>query len=106
MLLFGRDEDLELLLAFVDQSSSDGGALVLSGAPGVGKTVLLEAVAAHSAEAGLRVLRGVGAEFEADLSFAGLNQVLQPLFDDIGDLSPPQCTALAVALGLGDGPAP
>jgi DNA-binding CsgD family transcriptional regulator len=105
-LLFGRDKDLELLHAFVDQSSSDGGALVLSGAPGVGKTVLLEAVAAHSADAGLRVLRAAGAEFEADLSFAGLNQVLRPLFDDIEGLSPPQRTALDVALGLGDGPAP
>ena len=105
-LLFGRDKDLELLHAFVGQSSSDGGALVLSGAPGVGKTVLLEAVAAHSADAGLHVLRAAGAEFEADLSFAGLNQVLHPLFDDIKDLSPPQCTALDVALGLGDGPAP
>jgi DNA-binding CsgD family transcriptional regulator len=105
-LLFGRDKDLELLHAFVGQSSSDGGALVLSGAPGVGKTVLLEAVAAHSADAGLRVLRAAGAEFEADLSFAGLNQVLHPLFDDIEDLSPPQRTALDVALGLGGGPAP
>jgi hypothetical protein len=105
-LLFGRDKDLEFLHAFVDQSSSDGGALVLSGAPGVGKTVLLEAVAGHSADAGLHVLRAAGAEFEADLSFAGLNQVLHPLFDDIEDLSPPQRTALDVALGLGDGPAP
>jgi len=105
-LLFGRDKDLELLHAFVDQSSSDGGALVLSGAPGVGKTVLLEAVADHSAVAGLRVLRAAGAEFEADVSFAGLNQVLHPLFDDIEDLSPPQRTALDVALGLGDGPPP
>jgi DNA-binding CsgD family transcriptional regulator len=105
-LLFGRDKDLEFLHAFVGQSSSDGGALVLSGAPGVGKTVLLEAVAAHSADAGLRVLRAAGAEFEADLSFAGLNQVLHPLFGDIEDLSPPQRSALEVALGLGDGPAP
>ena len=51
-------------------------------------------MAAHSADAGLRVLRAAGAEFEADLSFAGLNQVLHPLFDDIEDLSPPQRTAL------------
>jgi AAA ATPase domain len=105
-LLFGRDKDLELLHAFVGQSSSDGGPLMLSGAPGVGKTVLLEAVAAYSADAGLRVLRAAGAEFEADLSFAGLNQVLHPLFEGIEDLSPPQHTALEVALGLGNGPAP
>ena len=105
-VLFGRDDDLGLLHAFVERASSAGDALVLSGAPGVGKTVLLEAVAAHSADAGLLVLRGAGAEFEADLSFAGLNQVLHPLFDDIEELSAPQRTALEVALGLGDGPAP
>ena len=105
-LLFGRDEDLELLHAFVDQSSSDGDALLLSGAPGVGKTVLLDVVAAHAADAGVRVLRAAGAEFEADLSFAGLNQVLHPLFEDIEGLSPPQREALEVALGLGDGPPP
>ena len=63
-------------------------------------------MAAHSADAGLRVLRAAGAEFEADLSFAGLNQVLHPLLDDIEDLSPPQRTALDVVLGLGEGPAP
>jgi DNA-binding CsgD family transcriptional regulator len=104
--LFGRDKELEVLHAFVQQSSSDGDALLLSGAPGVGKTVLLDAVAAHVAGAGVRVLRAAGAEFEADLSFAGLNQVLHPLFDDIEDLSPPQRAALEVALGLGDGTAP
>ena len=104
--LIGRDEDLELLHAFVNQSSSDGDALLLSGAPGVGKSVLLDAVAAHATDAGLRVLRGAGAEFEADLSFAGLNQVLHPIFDDIKGLSPPHRAALEVALGLGDGPTP
>ena len=51
--------------------------------------------------AGLRVLRAAGAEFEADLSFVGLNQVLRPLFDDIEDLGPPQRAALEVELGLG-----
>ena len=55
-MLFGRDKDLELLHAFVDRSSSDG-ALLMSGAPGVGKTVLLETVATCATDAGLRVLR-------------------------------------------------
>src|SRR3954471_18565856 len=55
---------------------------------------------------GLSVLRGAGAQFEANLSSAGLHQVLHPLFDDIEALRPPQREALAVALGLGDGPTP
>ena len=94
--------------SFAGSSSrrSDGDALLLFGAPGVGKTVLLDVVAAHAADAGVRVLRAAGAEFEADLSFAHLNQVLYPLFEDIEVLSPAHREALEVALGLGDGPPP
>ena len=105
-LLFGRDKDLELLHEFIEQTSADGDALLLSGAPGVGKTVLLDAAATHATDTGVRVLRASGAEFEADLSFAGLNQVLHPLLEGIGALSPPQRQALEVVLGLGQGSPP
>jgi len=77
-MLFGRDKDLELLRAFVDEPSAHGHALLLSGAPGVGKTVLLDSAARHARDVGMRVLRAAGTEFEADLSFSGLNQVLHP----------------------------
>ena len=105
-LLFGRDRDLEVLHDFIDQASADGGALLLSGAPGVGKTVVLDAAATHATETGVHVLRAAGAEFEANLSFAGLNQVLRPLFENIEGLSSAQREALEVALGFGDGPPP
>jgi DNA-binding CsgD family transcriptional regulator len=104
--LFGRDSDLELIRSFVDQAAAEGGALLVSGEAGVGKTALLDAAAAYAAGAGTRVLRAAGAQFEAGLSFAVLNQVLYPLFDRLGQLSPAHGRALSVALGLGDGPAP
>jgi hypothetical protein len=44
--LFGRDRDVEVLRSFVDQSAVEGGAVLLSGDAGVGKTVLLDAAAA------------------------------------------------------------
>jgi hypothetical protein len=47
--------------------------------PGVGTTGQLDAAA--SLAVGRRVVRAVGAEFEADLSFAALHQILQPPFD-------------------------
>jgi|SRR5215467_13411641 len=50
--LFGRDEDIELIHSFVNQAAAGGGALLVSGEIGVGKTVLLEAAAAHAASAG------------------------------------------------------
>ena len=77
--LTGRDDDLEYITAFVDQAAVSGGALLLSGEAGVGKTVLLDAAAAHAEIAGSRVLRAAGAEFEGAVSFAGLNQLLGPL---------------------------
>ena len=54
--LIGRDDDLEYIIAFVDQAAVFGGALLLSGEAGVGKTVLLDAAAAHAEVAGSRVL--------------------------------------------------
>jgi hypothetical protein len=77
--LIGRDDDLEYLTAFADRAAVCGGALLLSGEAGVGKTVLLDVVAAHAEASGRRVLRAAGAEFEGAVSFAGLNQLLGPL---------------------------
>lgn len=104
--LIGRDKDVEFLRSFVDRSAVGGGALLLSGDAGVGKTVLLDAAAAHATAAGTRLLRAAGAEFEADVSFAALNQVLYPLFDGLQRLSAMHGRALRVALGLSDGSPP
>jgi hypothetical protein len=49
------------------------------------------------------VVRAAGAEFEADLSFAALNQVLYPLLGGLQQLSALHGNALRVALGLRDG---
>ena len=52
------------------------------------------------------VLRVVGAEFEGEISFTGLNQALLPLMGHFDDLDLAHRDALRVALGLGAGPAP
>ena len=85
--LVGRDRDIEFIRSFVNQAAIGGGALLVSGEIGVGKTVLLEAAASYAAAARMRVLRAAGAEFEANVSFAALNQVLFPVFDEIPRLS-------------------
>jgi hypothetical protein len=104
--LIGRDGDLEYITAFVDQAAASGGALLLSGEAGVGKTVLLDAAAAHAESAGSRVLRAAGAEFEGAVSFAGLNQLLRPLLGQARGLSTAYRRALAVALGVREGSSP
>jgi pimeloyl-ACP methyl ester carboxylesterase len=55
--LIGRNDDLEYITAYVDRAAVSGGALLLSGEAGVGKSVLLDAAAAHAETAGTRVLR-------------------------------------------------
>ena len=80
-----------------------GGALLVSGDAGVGKTALLDVAALHAEAAGTRVVRAVGAEFEAEVSFSGLNLVLHPLLDGLSVLPPMYRHALSVALGLDAG---
>jgi DNA-binding CsgD family transcriptional regulator len=104
--LIGRDDDLEYLTAFTDRAAVSGGALLLSGEAGIGKTVLLDAAAAHAEAPGTRVLRAAGAEFEGEVSFAGLNQLLYPLLDQSQGLSAAYRRALAVALGVREGSSP
>lgn len=62
--LVGRDRDIGAIRMFVDQAAAHGGALVVSGDAGVGKTALLEAAMSYAVTAGLRLLRAVGAQFE------------------------------------------
>ena len=104
--LIGRDRDLGFLLEFFRQAAPGGGALVLSGDPGMGKTALLNALAQSAAAAGTVVLRVTGAEFEGEISFAGLNQVLLPVLGDVDELGAAHRDALRVALGFGAGPPP
>ena len=96
--------DIDLVCEFVDEASARGGALLVTGDAGVGKTALLDRAALHAEEAGTRVVRAAGAEFEAELSFSGLNLVLYPLLDALPALAPYSRQSLSVALGLDAGP--
>lgn len=74
--LIGRAPELEVLFGLVDRIPQGGGALLLSGEPGIGKTSLLGAASRHAAERGVHVLSAVGVPSEADLPFSGLHQLL------------------------------
>jgi DNA-binding CsgD family transcriptional regulator len=105
-MLIGRDRELEILARFLEHAAADGGAFLLMGAPGAGKTALLDAAADAAEEAGTGVLRAAGAEFEADLAYSGLHQVLLPVSGQFERLGATHRNALNVALGYGDGPPP
>jgi len=67
--LVGRSRELAAVGAFLDQARSGGAVLLISGEPGVGKTVLLNAAAETASAAGTVVLR---AAVEPDEHVAGL----------------------------------
>ena len=99
--LFGRADDLAHVLRFVDDAAGPGGALVLRGEPGVGKTALLDAAAAHAK--GTTVLRIAGTEFDVEVSFGALAAMLHPFVGGLDRLPAVHSAALTVALGLGRG---
>ena len=61
----GRDDELARLGAALPRSGSAGGAVLITGAPGIGKTRLAEELAARAADAGLRVAWGRCHDHEA-----------------------------------------
>ena len=103
--LLGREGECGRLDRLVEGvRGGHGGALVLHGEAGIGKTALLDYAA--GAAGGLRLIRVRGVETEAGLDFATLHQVCVPLLDRLGGLSAPQQEALRAAFGLACGPPP
>ncbi|GAA0588764.1 LuxR family transcriptional regulator [Paractinoplanes ferrugineus] len=78
-----------------------GGALVILGEAGIGKSALL----AHAGRAAAadRIITATGSEFEAELPYAALHQLCLPLLDGLPELPEPQRAAMEVALGLVEG---
>jgi DNA-binding CsgD family transcriptional regulator len=101
-MLVGRQAELARLDRLVeDLEDGRGGALLVRGDPGIGKTALLEALRDRAAAAGILVLAARGVESEAELAFSALADLLTPLQDELHRLPAPQASALAAALALG-----
>ena len=104
-MLLGREAECARIDAALDAARAQrSGSLVLRGEAGIGKTSLLE----HAVEraGGFRVLRATGVESEAEIPFAGLQQLVAPILSGMADLPRPQARALGMALAIEDGPAP
>ena len=103
--LRGRGTECALLDGVVAAiRAGESRTLVLHGSAGIGKTALLNYVAASAAD--MRLLRATGVESEMELAFASLHQLCAPLLEAVERLPSPQRHALEVAFGLNEGPAP
>ncbi len=104
--LVGRETEFAVLEAGLRMAVEHGGAFLITGPPGIGKTSLLNAVAAEARSRGYNALAMTGLESEAQLPYAGLHQLLQTVMASVDTLAPPQKAALLTALGMTAGPAP
>ena len=98
-MLWGRQREqhrLDALLSAAERGA--GGAVLLVGEAGMGKSVLLDY--ARERAAGFQIATVTGIERESDLGYAGLHQLLRPWFGLIGRLGAAQAHALSSALGL------
>lgn len=100
--LVGREAEIALLDGFLRRATRSGGAQLVVGDPGMGKSALLDAVAdaAHDSF-GARVLRASGVEFEPELAYSGLNQLLLPVADQLDAIPAAHASALGAVLGRG-----
>ena len=103
--LLGRVEEQRRIAAVVSAARNGlGGALLLEGEPGIGKTALLEA--ATTERTGVRLLRADGFEAESTLPYAALQRLMIPLRDYLPVLPERHQQALRVAAGVAAGPPP
>lgn len=100
-MLFGRETEIRavnqaLAAARLGRSSR----LVIRGEPGIGKSALLEQAVAQAGS--MRLLSAHGVEFEADVPFAGLHELLRPALSQLDRLPAIHGAALRSSLGLGE----
>jgi DNA-binding NarL/FixJ family response regulator/tetratricopeptide (TPR) repeat protein len=81
----GRDAELQVLDELLAEVCAGHGAMVfLSGEPGIGKTHLLDGLAARAEQRGCLVLDGSAAEFEQELPFGPVIDALDAYIQSLG----------------------
>jgi DNA-binding CsgD family transcriptional regulator len=101
--LYGRARELGVLTALVDGADeSGGGALLIRGEAGIGKSALLAAVTTAAMSRQDQVLSATGIQSEARLPFAGLHQFVKPVLSLADGLPSRQRAALLAAFGMSD----
>ena len=100
--IVGRTAELRRLDSLLQAACrGESRSLVVRGAPGIGKTMLLDYLATQGKE--LWVLRACGVEFESELAFSGLFALLLPVLDLLDELPHNQAEAIRIAFAMTSG---
>jgi DNA-binding CsgD family transcriptional regulator len=83
----------------LDRLPGQGGALVVRGEAGIGKSALVAEAARRAQADGFQILIATGVQSETHLPFAGLHQLLRPIQKAVDALPGPQRGAMAAAFG-------
>ncbi|GAB2814209.1 LuxR family transcriptional regulator [Actinocorallia aurea] len=102
--LLARETELAAIRSLL--TGQGGPWLVFAGAPGLGKSALLDAAEVQALRRGLPVLRASGVQFEAGIGYAALHGLLAQHLERFTDLAPHLEVTLSTALGLREEPAP
>jgi DNA-binding CsgD family transcriptional regulator len=106
-MLHGRSHEVgQLAHALNRLAEGVGSATMLHGESGIGKSALLDVAIEGARQRSLRMLSATGVQSEAQLSFAGLHQLLEPELDRAAGLPPRLRETLLGAFGLVQGGAP
>src|ERR1700754_1822680 len=100
-VLVGREAEGQSVSAFLDVALRSGGALIISGELGAGKTAVLTAARARAETRGARVLVAAGSPHQQMNNYAALVRLLEPVRDRLSVLPEQLGAALAGVLGLG-----
>jgi len=101
VLLGRRQEQQELARALASAREGRSAVVALVGEAGIGKSALLDAVAADAR--GMRILRARGIESEGAVPFGGLLELVRPALAVLDRIPRPQAAALESALALRPG---
>ena len=81
MALFARESELDAVNAVLGRPGT-GGALVLRGEAGVGKSALLDEAISTARRSDVRILTTAGVSLQMQQPFAALSHLTRPLLDD------------------------
>jgi DNA-binding CsgD family transcriptional regulator len=102
-VILGRAKEVGRVDALLDAARGGrGGALMVRGGPGIGKTRLLSYASEHAPD--FEVLQAHGVDVEREFGYGGLGELLRPVLATLERLSEHERSALEIALGSSSQP--